>query len=524
MSARVETRVSGAPRRGGVASPHWAATRVGEQVLADGGNALDACVATNAALSVVYPHMSGVGGDLFLLHFDAASGRLHALDGSGRAPALATIEAYRERGLAAVPERGPLSVTVPGVVHAWETALGRFGSRSLAELLEPARRMAADGYVVTERLAGWMERSRETLAADPVLRRWFLTPDGSPVAPGATVRVPELAELLGLIGEGGSEAFYRGELAAAVDAAMRDAGGLLRRQDLERHESTWVEPLRLRYRGLEVCTTPPPSQGITGLSMLAMLESDTQLPPGGVEQIERLVHVKRAAFADRDRYLTDPSFADVPVELMLDPAREWDAVAGPADAPVGGDTVYLCAVDRHGNACSVIQSIYYGFGSGHVPGDTGMLLHNRGHYFSLDAARANRLEPGKRTMHTLIASMALRDGRPWLVFGTMGADGQPQITVQVLERVLAGATAQEAVGAPRVLAGRFVLSDDVDRLLVEQDCGEEVIAALLARGHAVERAPARDERLGHAHAIRVREDGGLDVGVDPRSDGLARVL
>jgi gamma-glutamyltranspeptidase/glutathione hydrolase len=285
-----------------------------------------------------------------------------------------------------------------------------------------------------------------------------------------------------------------------------------------------VEPITLRYRGVDVCTTPPNSQGITALEMLAILEhaGAPELEVGSADYIDVFVHAKRAAFEDRDRFVGDPRHVNVPVERLL--SREHAeqrarALVGQATTyPSLGDTVYVAAVDALGNACSLIQSIYYAFGSAFVAGDTGILMQNRGHYFSLDRGHPNELAPGQRTLHTLMASMALRDGRPWLVFGTMGADGQPQATVQVLDRILTSESPQSAVAAPRVLSGRFLLEDDAERLLAEDRIDPETIEQLRRRGHDVVTSSSFDERMGHAHAILLTNRG-LEVGVDPRSDG-----
>ena len=509
------------------ASPHAAATRVGADVLEAGGSALDAAVAINGMLTVVYPHMCGVGGDLFLLYRDARDGRVWCLNGSGPAPRLATRAAYRERGLDEVPVRGPLSVTVPGAVASWAAALERFGSRPLGELLEPAARAAEHGVPVTARLAGWIEASAAELSADPVLRERFLDGDGRPLRAGATLRQPEAAGALRRLIEAGAEDLYRGELADRIDAACRRAGGFLRREDLEAYAPEWVAPLRLSYRGLDVITTPPNSQGIAALMMLNALEVLGRADPASPDHIDRLIAAKRFAFAERDRHVSDPRFVDVPVArlLSLDHARR--GLARTESAPArssAGDTVYLCTVDAAGSACSLIESTYYGFGSCFVAGESGLLLHNRGHYFSLDDEHPNRLEPGKRTLHTLMATMAFAGDELRLVFGTMGADGQAQAAVQVLERYLAGAGAQAAVSAPRILHGRFVAEDDPEELTVEAPYGEQTIAALRDRGHAPVVVPEHSERLGHAHAIELRADGTLDAGSDPRSDGAAIVI
>jgi gamma-glutamyltranspeptidase/glutathione hydrolase len=508
------------------ACPHWAATEVGEDVLRRGGNALDACVAMNAMLAVVYPHMCGLGGDMFLLYHEGVTGEMHCLNATGRSPSAATIAAVRERGLEAMPARGALSVNVPGAVSGWEEALARFGSRTLGELLEPAIGTASSGFEVTARLEHWIGECATDLRADPVLRRLFFDADGAPLSAGARLRLPQLADTLGLLAREGAAAFYTGDIAAEIERACLSAGGLLTAADLAAHRNTWPEPAHVPYRGLDLYTTPPNSQGITALEMLNILDCESgthDLEIETTEWVARFVRAKHAAFADRNRYVTDPAFADVPVRRLTSVEHAARRLADPGIEeeayPVAGDTVYLCATDDDGNACSLIQSIYYPFGAGVVAGDTGIILHNRGHYFSLDPGHVNRLEPSKRTLHTLMASMALREGRPWLVFGTMGADGQPQFTVQVLERVLRGADPQAAVDAPRVLSGRFALEDDIERLVIEESFDAAAVQGLRERGHDVLVVPALHQRMGHSHAILIDGEGVAHAGADPRSDG-----
>lgn len=511
-----------------IASPHRLASQVGADVLRAGGNALDAAIATNAMLGVVYPHMCGIGGDLFLLYYSAAEGRVHCLNGSGPAPRSATRQAYRDRGLAAVPVRGPLAVTVPGTVGAWDAALTRFGRRSLADLLAPAADAAEAGVVVTEKLAGWIDRSRNDLANDRAAGMQFVDAGGRAPRPGTTLRQPALARTLRQLVHGGARELYEGEIAAEIDTAFRQADGFLRSSDLAAYRPQWVDPISTTHRGLEVVTTPPNSQGVTALMMLNALTvlGSSERRPGSPAHIAALVRAKRAAFADRDRHIADPAFVEAPIEklLTLEHARASLTSRPPRPATSNaGDTVYVCATDAEGNACSLIQSIYYGFGSCFVPGDTGILLHNRGHYFVLDDEHPNRLEPGKRPLHTLMACLAFERGRLRWVFGTMGADGQPQINVQVLERLLAGMSPQEAVAAPRVLHGRFTAEDDPDVLSVERGVGDATIEQLTGWGYDPQVLPDLDERLGHAHAIELHLDGSVTAGSDPRSDGAALV-
>jgi gamma-glutamyltranspeptidase / glutathione hydrolase len=515
---------------GAVASPHWQATEAGKRVLQRGGNALDACIAMNAMLAVVYPHMCGLGGDLFLTYFDARRSQIHCLNGSGRAPALATPSQYASRGFDAVPARGSLSITVPGALHGWQTASQRFGSRPLSELLEPAIRAASSGVEVTSRLRRWIDRNQTDLSLDPTLRGLFLDADGAPPRKGSQLQLPELAATLKRIAKIGPADFYSGEIARAIDRAVRDADGLLRFKDLASHTSDWVKPVSTVYDSVEIYTTPPNSQGITALQMLNVMHEleATGQPPGSADQIHTIVAAKTIALADRNRYIGDPRFVDIPVDKLLsrDHARAstLQPLPGNGSASLEGDTVYVCAVDNSRNVSSLIQSIYYPFGSAFVAGETGVLLHNRGHYFSFDPESPNVLMPGKRPLHTLIATLGLRRGRPWAVWGTMGADGQPQTIVQVLLRLLAGSDPQEAVSAPRFLSGRFVLEDREDQLLTEENIGAEVLDQLRGLGHDVNSVPPLDEIMGHAHAIVIHDNGKLEAGSDPRSDGRAVVL
>jgi gamma-glutamyltranspeptidase/glutathione hydrolase len=480
-------------------------------------------------LMVAYPHMCGLGGDLFMLYYDAREGRLRCINGSGPAPELATRTAFRERGLEAIPSRGPLTATVPGALAAWDAALARYGSRPFGALLQPAIDAAEGGVEVTERFATWISETREDVSSDPILRRYFIDPDGEPVRAGARVRQPEVAAALRRIAEAGVQDFYRGELASEIDHACRAAGAFLRRADLMRYQPEWVSPLSVSYRGWRVFTTPPNSQGITSLMMLNSLAAQGMegVPLTSSAFLEAFVTAKKAAFADRDRYITDPAFAHIPVEALLHRDHATQAAgasASPVRNPVGGDTVYFCATDHHGNACSAIQSIYYGFGSCFFAGQSGVLLQNRGHYFQLAPGHPNRLEPGKRTLHTLMACLAFDGQRPGLIFGAMGADGQPQTNVQVLHRLAGGANAEEAVAAPRVLHGRFMLEDDENVLQIEQDLGDDAIAALRAGGYELELTASQDQRMGHAQAIAIGEDGSLSAGSDPRSDGMSALV
>ncbi len=463
--------------KGVICTPHRLASEAGAQVLRDGGNAIDAAIAADAVLCVVYPQMTSVAGDLMAIIWPANAGIPVGLVGAGRSGELATIEAVRERGHEKMPERGVLSVTVPGTVEAWGRLLERFGTLGMAAVLEPAAALARDGYLITDRLSVFLKEGAELLAKEPAAHELY-----PPMEGGMLLRNPDLASVLHDIGRSGIGSFYRGEIAAAIVAAIKRRDGLVTARDLAGHRSQWVEPLSVRYRDLTVFELPPPTQGLTALAMLARLDrlAPNQLQPG------------------------------VGFEPFLEPGR---AAVGLSDGQEGGDTIYLCAGDEHGNLVSLIQSVAYGFGSGIVAEGTGMLLQNRGSYFKLDPNHVNRLEPKKRTMHTLIPAMAARDGRPAIVYGSMGGDGQPQLQTQVLINLVdRGLEPVEAVARPRirVQAGGEVISVEAD----DPDARD-----LNRSGLKIELMPAGHHSLGHAHAIVIDGPGAWRAGADPRSDG-----
>jgi len=492
--------------KGVVVTPHRIASEAGAQVMRDGGNAIDAAIAANAVLCVVYPHMTSVGGDLMAIVWAAGARAPIGLIGAGRSGELATIDAVRSRGHDAMPERGILTVTVPGTVEAWGRLLERFGTLGLGAVLEPAATLARDGYVITPQLADFLKAAAELLGKESAAQKLY-----PPMEPGMVLRNPDLAAVLAGIGRGGISGFYRGEVAAAIVAAISRRDGLVTARDLAAHRSHWVEPISTGYRDLTVYELPPPTQGLAALAMIARINqlSGEELAPGPAF-VERFKRIRDACYPLRDRYITDPEFSVTPVEPFLDPTY---AIAGGAGLREGGDTVYLCAADEHGNLVSLIQSVAFDFGSGIVAEDTGMLLQNRGSYFSLDPAHVNRLEPRKRTMHTLIPAMAARDGRPWAIFGTMGGDGQPQLQSQVLVNLVdLGLEPTEAVARPRVRvqAGSMRTSIEADY----PGAGE-----LGRSGRGFELMPSRHHSFGHAHAILIDGPAAWRAGADPRSDG-----
>jgi gamma-glutamyltranspeptidase/glutathione hydrolase len=525
-------------RRGMVCSPHVLASEAGADVLEAGGSAIDAAIAASATLAVVYPHMTSVGGDAFWLIHDARERRVRYLGGGGRAAASGRLEWFRDRGLAEIPLRGivPATLTVPGAVDTWCEAHAAYGRLPLARVLAPAIAHARDGFPVTGRLAGWTAQAGDVLRDCPEAAAIFL-PDGAPPSAGRRLRNPDLAGTLEAIATGGRSAFYEGDVAREMARYAAAHGGFFTADDFRQQRARWGEPLAGTYRGVTIYETPPPTQGFTVIQMLNLVEPWDlgRLPYLGADHVHLLVQAKMLAFHDRDHLLADPDFAKVPVEELLsrvyadrrrpliDPARAlaWDAV--PSSGTLAGDTVYVAAVDAHGGAASLIMSLYGVFGSGVVAGRTGVVLQNRSAYFSLDPSHPNRLEPGKRPLHTLIASMALRGEQLWQVLGCMGADGQPQIHLQLYTAMIDwDLDVQHAVEAPRWLSGRFALGDPRDLLNLEGRFPDATLAELERRGHLVHRWPRWHELAGHAHGITVDPRTGEYAGAaDPRSDGAA---
>jgi gamma-glutamyltranspeptidase/glutathione hydrolase len=442
------------------------------------------------------------------------------------------------RGIGEIPLRGivPATLTVPGAVASWIEAHRAFGRLPLPRVLESAILSARDGFPVTGRLSSFIAMMREELIAYPEAAALFLYGGAIP-PPGSKLTNPNLARTLQAIAHDGWSGFYQGGVAAELARFARERGGLFQPADFGRQRAMWGAPLTGRYRDVTVFNTPPPTQGFAVLEMLNLIEPHEphRMDLLGPDRVHLLVQAKQIAYHDRDQLLADPSFAEVPVEKLIskpyagrrgrliDPASalSWDKV--PSYGSLAGDTVYVAAVDGDGNAASLIQSLYGAFGSCVVAGDTGVVLQNRGAYFSLDPAHPNRLEPGKIPLHTLIASMAKRDGRLWCVLGCMGADGQPQIQLQLYSAMIDhGLDIQEAIELPRFLSGRFALGEARDTLHIEGRFPHQTIVTLEKRGHLVDRWEGWCEMAGHAHGITIDQQSGiLGGGSDPRSDGAA---
>jgi gamma-glutamyltranspeptidase/glutathione hydrolase len=517
---------------GMVTSSHALASQAGAEILRDGGSAVDAAVATSAALSVLYPHMTGIGGDAFWLIYDASTRAVRYIDGGGRATSRGTVEAFERRGLGEVPYRGvlPGTLTVPGAVASWGMAHAAYGRLTLKRCLESAIGYASGGFPVTARLAYWRELARDELAKSPEAAAIFLKE-------GATLTNPDLARTLDAIASDGWYGFYDGEVARELVRYSDVNGGFFTPADLLAQAARWGAPLKGTYRDVTLYETPAPTQGFAVLEMLNLLEPLElhRKPFLGPDSVHLMVQAKQLAYHDRDRHLADPRFAAVPMDrliskkyaderrALMDPNRAipWDRI--PSYGSLAGDTVYIAAVDREGNAASLIHSLYGGFGAAVVAGRTGVVLQNRSAYFSLDPKSPNRVEPGKTPLHTLIASLAFRDDRLWSVLGCMGADGQPQIHMQAyLAMIDHGLDIQQALEMPRFLSGRFAIGEARDTLHIEGRFPPETIAELERRGHPVDRWGDWNELAGHAHGITIDPATGmLAGGADPRSDGEA---
>jgi gamma-glutamyltranspeptidase/glutathione hydrolase len=536
-------------RRGAVVAPHHLASAAGLHALRIGGSAVDAAIATNAVLAVVMPQACGLGGDAFWLIWDEGSKRQTALNGSGRAPAGVDPVALRRAGMERLPLRGPLSVTVPGAVRSWADAHAAYGRLSVEEILGPAIDLARDGFPVDDGLAAAVERTSAILAheLEDGGRAWAAEFRGHGRAwrPFEVLRRTAVGRTLERLAEAGFGDFYEGRLAENIARCLAEAGSPMAPADLEQHTCEWAEPISTVYRDVTATTHPPNSQGIVALELLNILETFDAPPPAafGPEGVRdpAWVHIgieaAKLAFADRDRYLTDPGFRAVPVDELLDKARAGGlarmidparaAMPPVATAPRGGGTVYLATVDGAGNAVSLIESNYMGFGSGVVDPETGIHFQNRGSYFSLEPDHPNFLEGGKRTLHTLMPGMLFRDGRPWMVLGSMGGDAQPQIHAQVVSALVDGVVdVGTAISAPRWFVEPPAHFAPPVEVRAEPRFAPGVLDALEALGHPVDRVEAFDSGLGHCHAIELvnggptAEGGSLAAATDPRSNGL----
>ena len=539
-------------RRGAVVAPHHLATEAGLRILRNGGHAVDAAIAANAALGVVAPNACGIGGDAFWLIWDAETRRQLALNGSGRSPRGTDAAQLRRDGHEVMPMRGPLSVTIPGAVRSWADAHRRFGRLSLPGLLAPAIELAAGGFPAYGELIHAVEATATSVEADLGPDAGFFEvyrPHDRPWRPGETVRLPALAATLVRLGDDGLDAFYEDAIGRRQAGFLASLGSAASPADFRQHTSTWGDPIGTTYRGVRLTTHPPNSSGIVAMELLNILESFA--PPasgyasGGLHDpgwAHLAIEAAKLAIADRDAHLTDPEAVEIPVDRLLDKGHARDLAAlidghrasrpRPATNPPGGGTAFLAAVDGDGNAVSLIQSNYLGFGSGVVDPETGIHYQNRGAYFSLDPAHPNVLAPGKRTLHTLMPCMLFRDGQvgPWIVVGSMGGDVQPQLHAQFVSAVVdGGLDIGQAIAAPRWSVESRFHFDPPRQVAIESGFDAAFVDALAAFGHPLVDAGGYEDGIGHQHAIELVDggpaapDGSVAAVTDPRSAGLPAV-
>ncbi len=447
-------------KKGMVATSHPLATQIGLDILKKGGNATDAAIAANAALGLMEPTGSGIGGDLFAMVWDAESKSLYGINGSGRSPSLLTIDYFLSNRIEKIPSYGPLPVSVPGCVDAWFELHEKFGKIPIQDILSPAISYAEEGFPVTELISHYWQLSLDRFADYPNVMNTFSI-DGEAPKKGDIFRNPDLANTYKLIAQDGRDAFYHGPIAESIVNFIQGQGGFLCSEDLALHQSKWVDPLSIDYRGYTVWELPPNGQGITAQMMLNILEGYEFSPEdfGSSKHLHLVNEAKKLAFEDRARFIADPSYFNAPIEKLLSKeyAKQRRALIDTAQAGAflpdvenHSETIYLTVADQWGNMVSLIQSNYRGMGSGMVPPDLGFMLQNRGELFSLNPGDPNEYAAGKRPFHTIIPAFISKDNTPWLSFGVMGGDFQPQGHVQIIMNLIDfKMNLQEAGDAPR---------------------------------------------------------------------------
>jgi len=512
-------------KNGMVASSQPLATLAGLEILINGGNAIDAAIATAAVLGVVEPSSIGIGSDAFCLFYSAKDKAIKALDASGRSPYAASLDFCRKSGFKEMPQRGIHSVTVPGAVHGWAMLLGSHGTKKLSEVLQAAIRHADEGFPVAELTAEQWKESEARLKADEGGAINYLIGGRAPKA-GEIFRNPRMAATLTRIAMEGADYYYQGKIAEKLVRCSEKLGGLFTLKDFADHRSDWVEPITANYRGYDVYEMPPTTQGFAALEMLIILEGFdlTAMGANSADALHVMIEAKKLAFTDRDRHLADRDFMKVDVrdlfaaeraERLRGLIRMNEVADGYPNVPGGTDTEYVAAADRYGNLISFIQSNFMGFGSGVVEPETGIILQNRGHLFSLDDDHPNCIGPHKRCAHTLAPGMILKDGKPYAALGLKGGHVQPQVQVQIISNLINfSMTPQQAISAPRF--------NHIDGLKIglEPEITRDVKDELSRRGHQV--VGGNPESFGGAHMILIDPESGAFVGgSDPRKGGCA---
>jgi len=521
-------------RRGMVAASNPLASQAGLNILRQGGNAADAAIAAAAVMNVTAPASTGIGGDCFALYYDAKTGHVTALNGSGRAPQALSIDYLAQQGISGeLPARNPHAVTVPGAARGWEDLLKRHGTMTLADVLADAIHYAETGYVVSPVFgASWSSPLVEAFLQDSPNTQDYL-PGGRSPRVGQIVKLPGLAQTFRAVAEGGADAFYNGPTGAAIVRTLQAQGSLMTADDLAAHTSTWGDPISVDYRGVTVLEHPPNGQGLAALIALNIADGldYASLPWDSPEKLHLMIEAMRLAFADAKQYIADMHAVNVPIAGLLDAAyaAQRRALISPERAmqppqygtpPNTSDTIYLCVIDGEGNACSFINSLYMGFGSGIVAEGTGVFLQNRGANFSLNADHPNALAGGKRPYHTIIPGMLLKDGAFHATFGVMGGFMQPQGHFQVVNALVDDAlNPQEALDRPRWMVNG---GDPAGVILLEEGIPFKTAARLGQMGHRVQPVSGRARGVFGSGQIIIRdaETGALFGGSDPRKDGL----
>jgi gamma-glutamyltranspeptidase/glutathione hydrolase len=529
---------------GMVASSHPLASQIGLDVLKNGGSAVDAAIAANAALGLMEPYACGIGGDLFAIVWDAKTRSLYGINASGRSPQSLTYEHLRDElqksGKSSIPEYGVLPVTVPGAVDGWFQLHKRFGRLPMPDLLAPSIRYAEEGFPLTPVIVSEWREALQLIGDRPGDLARLFKPGGSLPSVGDLFRNPDLAKTYRLLATAGLEAFYQGEIASRIEKFLGEHGGYLKKEDFSQHQSDWIEPLSVNYRGYEVYQLPPNSQGLATLQMLNILEEFDlkSMKPGSAELLHLMVETKKLVYEDRARFYADMDFASIPVSQLLskDYAVErsklisgeaQDRVSAGNPALNRGDTTYISTADKEGNMVSLIQSVYYEFGSGLVAPGLGFTLQNRGRLFSLDPDHRNVYAAGKRPFHTIIPGFVTLDGKPYLSFGVMGGAIQPQGQVHVLSNIIDfGMNVQEAGDAPRwrhdgssdPTGAADAFLQDGGSLMLETSNDADVAEALRLKGHRI--VPS-DYYYGGYQAIMRDENGTYRGASESRKDGQA---
>jgi gamma-glutamyltranspeptidase/glutathione hydrolase len=518
-----------------VAASQPLAARAGVQILERGGNAIDAAIAANATIGLMEPTGNGLGGDLFIIYYEAKTGTVHGLNASGWAPAGLTVEFLASKGITKMPQKGIHSVTVPGVVAGWDAMRSKFGTKPFSELLAPAIYYAENGFPLSETIAGGWARSVKMHSEHPNSRATYLVDGTRAPKAGEVFRNPDLAGSLRLIADKGRDGYYKGKTAEAILTISREQGGAMVAADLAEFQPEWVTPIKTTYRGWNVYEIGPNTQGIAALMMLNLMEQSPMADYGfhSTNAMHVMIEAKKLAYADMLRYVGDPKFSKVPVDALLskpraaERARLVDAskaacqvepahLAGVTDAE-GSDTIYMSVIDKDGNIVSLIQSNYSGFGSGLVPPGAGFMLHNRGGLFTLDKGLPNTLSGHKRPLHTIIPAF-MEKGDQRIGFGIMGGWNQGQAHAQFVANIADyGMTIQQAIEAGRFTKGSFEGCD----VQIEALVPEKTLAELKARGHDVKVVPLRTGTFGYGQAV-MSGPGGVHFGAsEPRHDGAA---